>query len=126
LQQNEESWSRPGAREDKMPVSPIPCCRGREGAPGALRRGSHLCTEHNRPLRRLGGRDNPVPALHVNVLVGGLGNGRHLQQCRKSCLRRDRDSSSLPCSAARLLRIGIGGASRLLPTHITVYTGAYP
>jgi hypothetical protein len=33
LQQNEESWSRPGAREDKMPVSPIPCCRGREGAP---------------------------------------------------------------------------------------------
>jgi hypothetical protein len=30
---NDDSWSRPGAREDKMPVSPVPCCRGREGAP---------------------------------------------------------------------------------------------
>ena len=32
-------WSRPGEREDKMPVSPVPCCLGR-GSPGALRRGS--------------------------------------------------------------------------------------
>jgi hypothetical protein len=34
--------SRPVAREDKMPVSPVPCCRPREGALALSRRGSRL------------------------------------------------------------------------------------
>ena len=90
-----------------------------------MRRGSHLCAEHNRPLGRLGWRDNPVPAVHVNVPVGGLGNGRHLRQCRKSCLG-DPDSSNLPCSVRAPPSYREGGASRLLSTHTTVNTGPYP
>src|SRR5258708_958474 len=44
----------------------------------------------NRFVRRLGWRDDPVPDVDVNVLVAGLGNGRHLRQRRNSCLRCDR------------------------------------
>ena len=70
LQQNDDSWSRPGARDDKMPVSPIPCCHGREGAPAPCA-GALTCVEPDRPLRRLAWRDDPVTVFHVSLSVAG-------------------------------------------------------
>jgi hypothetical protein len=55
--ENCDCKSRPVAWEDKMPVSPVPCCRQREGALALSRRGSRLIARPDTRKLRL-----PAPA----------------------------------------------------------------
>jgi len=104
---NYDSCSRPVAREDKMPVSPIPCCRRREGAPARSRRGSRLTaclTQASHDLR------GPARPSGINI---ALARSWHRGKGKRGPFRPDDDSArSVP--GRHFMQVRFGHSERAL------------